>query len=49
MPQAKRSEPVQVPYPFDEAIRRALRVKPSPDGWKKATTKPRSVRRRRTR
>ncbi len=34
MPQAKHSEPVRVPYPFDEAIQRALRVKPPAKGWR---------------
>jgi len=43
MPQAKRSEPVRVPYPFDEAIQKALRVKPPPGGWR-ASRKLRPVR-----
>lgn len=30
----KRVGPLKVPLPFDEAISRALRVKPPPEGWK---------------
>lgn len=30
----KREGPVHVPLPFDEAIRRALRVNPPKGGWK---------------
>ncbi len=29
----KRNGPVKVDLPFDEAIRRALRVPPPPEGW----------------
>jgi hypothetical protein len=30
---APREKPVSVPLNFEEAIRRALRVKPPPEGW----------------
>jgi hypothetical protein len=30
----KREGPLKVPIPFDEAIRRALKVKPPQGGWK---------------
>ena len=29
----RRDKPVHVPLPFDEAIRRALKVPPPPEGW----------------
>ena len=28
-----REGPLSVPLPFDEAIKRALQVKPPPEGW----------------
>lgn len=30
----KREGPLKVPLPFDEAIKRALQVKPPAEGWK---------------
>lgn len=30
----KREGPLKMPLHFDEAIRRALKVKPPPEGWK---------------
>lgn len=30
---ATREGPLKVPLAFDEAIRRALQVKPPPEGW----------------
>jgi hypothetical protein len=29
----KREGPLEINMPFDEAIRRALQVKPPPEGW----------------
>lgn len=37
----KREPPVTVPLPFDEAIERALKVKPPQGGWRAYETKPR--------
>lgn len=30
----KREGPLKVPFAFDDAIRRAMGVKPPPEGWK---------------
>jgi hypothetical protein len=32
-PKTKREGPLSVPLDFDEAMRRALKVKPLPEGW----------------
>ncbi len=32
-PKAKREGPLSIPVAFDEAITRALKVKPPPGGW----------------
>jgi len=32
-PKPKREGPLSVPLDFDEAMRRALKVKPPPEGW----------------
>jgi hypothetical protein len=34
-PEAKREGPLHIPVPFDDAIKRALAVKPPPEGWAK--------------
>ena len=31
----KHEEPIKVPLEFDEAMRRAIQVKPPPKGWAK--------------
>jgi hypothetical protein len=30
----KKQKPLHIPFPFEEAIKRALNVKPPPEGWK---------------
>lgn len=32
---SKHSEPIKAPLEFDEAMRRAVQVKPPPEGWTK--------------
>lgn len=32
---ARRDEPVKVPLDFDEAMRRAVKIKPPAEGWTK--------------
>jgi len=32
-PKGKREGPLSIPMKFDEAIKRALTVKPPPEGW----------------
>jgi hypothetical protein len=32
-PKPKREGPLSVPFDFDEAMRRAVKVKPPPEGW----------------
>lgn len=32
-PKTKREGPLSIPMKFDEAIKRALGVKPPPEGW----------------
>lgn len=32
-PKPKREGPLSVPLDFDEAMQRALKVKPPPEGW----------------
>jgi hypothetical protein len=32
-PKPTRDGPLSIPLPFDEAIQRALQVKPPPEGW----------------
>ena len=48
---AKREGPLKVPLSFDEAMRRAVQVKPPPEGWaayEKSLKKPASRKSRRT-
>jgi hypothetical protein len=44
--QASREKPVSVPLPFEEAIRRALQVKPPPEGWTEDDRRERQRRKR---
>lgn len=44
-PKGKNEGPLSVPVEFDEAIRRAMQVKPPPEGWPEYE---RSIRQQRT-
>ena len=43
---AKHKEPIKVPLEFDEAMRRAVKVKPPSEGWTKYVKKLMRERRR---
>lgn len=47
-PKAKRG-PLNIPMKFDEAIKRALTVKPPPEGWAEYEKKLKRARKRRQR
>lgn len=42
----KRDDPVKVPLPFDEAMRRAVKVRPPAEGWQKHIEKAQRQRQR---
>jgi hypothetical protein len=42
-PQPAHEGPLHVPVPFDDAIRRVLKVKPPPEGWKEYERKRRTA------
>jgi hypothetical protein len=45
-PKPKNDGPLSVPMPFDEAMQRALQVKPPPEGWPEYERKLRQRRQR---